>query len=70
MPANAFPFAVFVGGKDEFVGLFDGILQLFDGFLFVFGNDVQWLEVTFYVHAQLRPFLAFVLAGDFLGRLG
>ncbi len=69
MPANRFPFAVFVGRQIDLIGILQQRFELGDLLLFAGRNDVDRREVVIHVDAEIGPFLLLELRGQFLGAL-
>ena len=67
MPADAFPFAVFVGCENEFVGLFQRGLEFADELFLFLGDDVERLEAAGYVHPEVGPALLFDFGRNLAG---
>ena len=61
MPGDRFPFAVLIGGKQEFTGAGERLFQFADFAALVRGNHVDGGEVTVDVHPEFRPGFVAVL---------
>ena len=70
VPADRFPFAVFIGCEQQLIGDFEGVLELFDDLFLVFGNHIERFEIFFSVDAGLGPFLSLVARRDLTGVVG
>ena len=70
MPADRLPFAIRVGGQQQFGGFLERHLQVGHLLLLVAGNDVVRLEVLIDVDAEPSPVLLFDFLRDLSGRLG
>jgi hypothetical protein len=55
VPADTFPFTVFVGREDKFFDLFEAIFEFGDQFFLFCGNDIERIEVIFDVNSKCRP---------------
>ena len=69
VPADRFPFAVFIRRKQQLIGHFEGVLELLTIFL-VFGNHIERFKVFLGVDAGLGPLLSLVARGDLAGVVG
>ena len=70
VPADRFPFAVFIRREQQLIGRFERVLELFDDLLFVFGNHIERFKVFLGVDAGLGPLLSLVARGDLAGVVG
>lgn len=65
MPANRFPFAVFVGREIEVFGFFQKIAKLADLAFFVRRNDVMRFEIVSDIDPQIGPVFLLIFFTEF-----
>ena len=70
MPANTFPFAVFVGRQNKLANFLQRIFEFGDQFFSVRTDHIERIKVIFDVYAQSGPGFLFEFCRDFLGTGG
>ena len=70
VPADAFPFAIFVRGQQQLIRTLQGIFELPHHLFLVLRHHVQGLEVGFSVDAEVGPFLTLRGCWDLAGVVG
>ena len=70
MPADRFPFAVFIGREQELVALFQHFLELGDMALLLIRHDVNRFEILVDVDGEVGPGFVFKLLGNLFSTLG
>ena len=67
MPADAFPFPVFVSGQQKLIHSFESVLEFPNNLFLVFRHHVKRLEIGVGVDTEICPFLTFLRRRNLTG---